>query len=77
MPRLTTLAAALAFLSAVPAFAEGPASVEEIRTRARSAYEAGQWAQALAAYQELLWESADDADVREATARMKEIDGRL
>ena len=51
-------------------------SVEELRARARAAYKAGDWAEALIAYEKLIWESQDEEDRREAVARLKEIDER-
>jgi hypothetical protein len=52
-------------------------TVSDLLARARAAYGAERWNEALALYQQLLWESASDADRREATERMREIDHRL
>ncbi len=71
--------AAMLFLAAgvlLPVLAETPTSAE-IRAKAREAYEAQRWTEALAAYQQLLWESTDADDRTEATGRMREIDRRL
>ena len=45
--------------------------------KAREAYQAGRWSEAMAAYQQLLWESPDETQRLEAAERMKEIDRRM
>lgn len=51
--------------------------VDDLRTRARQAFVEGRFSESLALYQQLLWESAGEADKREAIDRMAEIDQRL
>ncbi len=57
--------------------AEAAQTASDLLARARAAYAAERWNEALALYQQLLWESTSDADRREATERMREIDHRL
>ena len=77
---LALLLGLLCLGGAPPLCAEGAGPTQaasDLLARARAAYGAERWNEALALYQQLLWESASDADRREATERMREIDHRL
>lgn len=67
--------AAMAQAGLGAAFAEE--SLDQVRMRARAAYEAGQWAEALASYQRVLWDSPLESDRSEAEARMRVIARRI